>query len=449
MVIPVTVAIAIRGCMLSLLNIKGFVAFIAIAFINAFIDLGHKIIVQNTLFKVYDGPEQVILTAVVNGLILLPFILLLSPAGYLSDRFAKPQVMRWSARVAVLITLLITLSYYQGWFEVAFAMTLLLAMQSALYSPAKYGFIRDLVGADKLSEGNGWVQSATMIAILSGIVVFSLLFETLLSGIDISRYGPADILQSIAPLGWVLVVASIIEALLTQQLPNQGPNQRPNQHDSQAEVAFNWSAYAKAQLLKQNLSVIWHDKTIIQSIFGLSIFWTVSQVMLAVYPSFAETALGEVNTFVIQGAMALAGIGIMLGSVLAAKFSRHHINRRLIPLGAAGVTLGLFLLPLLDSLMWAAADFFLIGASGALMIIPLNALIQLHAPDDHMGKVLAGNNFVQNISMLCGLILTVIFSLLQWSESWLLYGLTVMAIVGTLLAIRMLPGGLQSLKIKA
>ncbi|SIS82197.1 MFS transporter [Neptunomonas antarctica] len=427
--------------MLSLLKVKGFVAFVAVAFINAFIDLGHKIIVQNTLFKVYDGPEQVVLTAVVNGLILLPFILLLSPAGYLSDRFSKPQVMRWSARVAVLITLLITLSYYQGWFEVAFAMTLLLALQSALYSPAKYGFIRDLVGTDKLSEGNGWVQSATMIAILSGIVVFSLLFETLLSGIDISRYGPAEILQSIAPLGWVLVIASVIEALLTQQLPNQ--------HNAHSEVAFNWSAYAKAQLLKHNLSAIWQDKTVILSIFGLSIFWTISQVMLAVYPSFAETALGEVNTFVIQGAMALAGIGIMLGSVLAAKFSRHHINKRLIPVGAMGVTLGLFLLPLLDSLMWAAADFFLIGASGALMIIPLNALIQLHAPDEHRGKVLAGNNFIQNISMLCGLILTVIFSLLQWSESWLLYGLTLMAFVGTLLAIRMLPGGLQSLKIKA
>jgi len=37
--------------MLKLFKVKGFFAFIAVAFINAFVDLGHKIIVQNTLFK--------------------------------------------------------------------------------------------------------------------------------------------------------------------------------------------------------------------------------------------------------------------------------------------------------------------------------------------------------------------------------------------------------------
>lgn len=415
--------------MLALLRIKGFVAFVGIAFINAFIDLGHKIIVQNTLFKSFDGSEQIILTAIVNALILLPFVLLFSPAGYLSDRFSKPSVMRWSARIAVVITLLITLSYYQGWFEVAFAMTLFLALQSALYSPAKYGFIRELVGVDDLAAGNAWIQSVTMVAILSGIVVFSLLFETLLfepvlSGLLVTGADPATILQYIAPLGWVLVAAAILEAGLTQCLSNQ--------HAPCTEVSFDWSAYRSAQLLKQNLGLIIHCKPIIQSIVGLSVFWTISQIMLAVFPSFAEVALQEHNTFVIQGAMALAGIGIMLGAVVVAKLSPQRINRGLIPVGAVGVALGVILLPYVSSLAWAAADFLLIGVSGALMTIPLNALVQLHAPQDKMGKVLAGNNFIQNIAMLAGLILTVIFSLLQWSETWLLYGLGVLALFGVI-----------------
>lgn len=408
--------------MLALLKIKGFVAFVGIAFINAFIDLGHKIIVQNTLFKSFDGSEQVVLTAIVNALILLPFVLLFSPAGYLSDRFSKPVVMRWSARIAIVITLLITLSYYQGWFEVAFAMTLFLALQSALYSPAKYGFIRELVGVDDLAAGNAWVQSATMVAILSGIVVFSLLFETLLSGLVVAGADPAMILHSIAPLGWVLVVAAILEAVLTQRLPTQ--------KTSCSEVSFDWPAYRSARLLKQNLRLIIHCKPIIQSIIGLSIFWTISQIMLAVFPSFAEVALEEQNTFVIQGAMALAGIGIMMGAVLVGRLSPHRINRALIPLGAAGVALGILTLPYVSSLGWAAVDFLLIGVSGALMTIPLNALIQLHAPQDKIGKVLAGNNFIQNIAMFTGLIVTVIFSLLQWNETWLLYGLGVLALVG-------------------
>lgn len=410
--------------MLALLKIKGFVAFIAIAFINAFIDLGHKVIIQNTLFKSFDGSEQIILTAIVNALILLPFVLLLSPAGYLSDRFAKPAVMRWSARVAVLITLLITLSYYQGWFEVAFVMTLFLAVQSAFYSPAKYGFIRDLVGVDDLAAGNAWIQSATMVAILSGIVVFSLLFETLLTGIYVAGDDPAIIVAHIAPLGWVLVAASLLEAGFTQRLPNS--------YSQSSHASFDWSAYTSAQLLKQNLRLIINCKPIIQSIVGLSVFWTISQVMLAVFPSFAEVALQEHNTFVIQGAMALAGIGIMLGSAIVGRLSRHCINRGLIPIGAVGVALCVFALPYMSSLGWAAVDFLIIGVSGALMTIPLNALIQFHAPQDKTGKVLAGNNFIQNIAMLSGLILTVIFSLLQWNETWLLYGLGVLALVGVI-----------------
>ncbi|WP_372836352.1 hypothetical protein, partial [Pontibacterium sp.] len=104
------------------------------AFINAFVDLGHKIVIQNTLFKAYDGEVQILLTAVVNGLILLPFIMLFTPCGYIADKYPKNEVMRKSAWAAVAITLLITLCYYQGLFIAAFGLTFILAVQSAFYS---------------------------------------------------------------------------------------------------------------------------------------------------------------------------------------------------------------------------------------------------------------------------------------------------------------------------
>ena len=53
-----------------LANIKGAWPYLFAVFLNAFVDLGHKIIIQNTIFKVYDGQQQVLLTALVNGLIL-------------------------------------------------------------------------------------------------------------------------------------------------------------------------------------------------------------------------------------------------------------------------------------------------------------------------------------------------------------------------------------------
>ncbi|WP_419626675.1 hypothetical protein, partial [Thiolapillus sp.] len=102
-----------------LIKLRGFIPFILIIFLNAFVDLGYKILIQNTIFKVYDGQTQIILSAVVNALILLPFVLLFSPSGFLADRFRKPRVMQASAAVAVALTLLITLSYYLGWFRVS------------------------------------------------------------------------------------------------------------------------------------------------------------------------------------------------------------------------------------------------------------------------------------------------------------------------------------------
>ena len=107
--------------MKSLLSFKGAWPYLIAVFLNAAVDLGHKIILQNSLFKLYEGPEQVALTALVNALILLPFILLLSPAGFISDRFAKSKVLRFTAWMAVGLTCLITCFYYLGWFWLAFA----------------------------------------------------------------------------------------------------------------------------------------------------------------------------------------------------------------------------------------------------------------------------------------------------------------------------------------
>ena len=83
----------------------------------------------------------------------------LTPSGFLSQRFSRSYVMRYGAFCAVLMTLGITLSYYQGWFWCAFAFTFLLGIQAALYSPAKYGYITDLVKDNRLS----WIECSCSI----------------------------------------------------------------------------------------------------------------------------------------------------------------------------------------------------------------------------------------------------------------------------------------------
>jgi MFS family permease len=81
-----------------------------------------------------------VLGAVLNALLLLPFILLFTPAGFLSDRHAKPRVLRAAAAAALVLALLSTLFYHLGWFwpalvAVALALALAVAMAAAMAGP--------------------------------------------------------------------------------------------------------------------------------------------------------------------------------------------------------------------------------------------------------------------------------------------------------------------------
>ena len=380
-------------------KIAGFLNYLVVVFFNAFTDLGHKIIIQDTIFKVYSGSTQIILAAIVNALILLPFVLLFSPSGFLADRFKKNIIMRDAALLAVVITLFITLFYYLGWFYAAFAMTFLLALQSAIYSPAKYGYIKELVGDELLSAGNGAVQAVTTVAILGGIIFYTVLFEIFLHDDFVTE---ADVLRHVAPLGWLLVLGSVIEWYLASRLPDRqlGATKR----------TFVWSRYVKGFYLAKNLKMITRKREIWENILALSLFWSISQVVLAIFGEYAKTYLHITNTIYVQGSMALAGFGIVVGSVLAARLSKYYINAGIALLGAAGITLITFAVPHLDSIMTIAPLFLIFGIFSGFILVPLNANIQHLSPNAHLGTILAGNNFIQNIFMITFLMLTTLFA---------------------------------------
>jgi acyl-[acyl-carrier-protein]-phospholipid O-acyltransferase / long-chain-fatty-acid--[acyl-carrier-protein] ligase len=414
-----------------LFRITGFLSYIVMLFLNAFVDLGHKIIIQNTLFKTYDGDAQILLTAIVNALILLPFVLLFTPSGYLSDRFPKNQVMRISAWCAVALTLAITVFYYLGWFWPAFAMTFLLGAQAALYSPAKYGFIKELVGTEALAAANGWVQATTTTAILSGIFIFSILFERQLTAAVFTT--PDEVMHFIAPLGWLLVLCSVIEVTLAYRLPHRA---------AQQIAAFDWAAYRSGRSLRDNLHRAQRQPVIWRSIIGLALFWAIAQVLLAVFPAFAKDTLAVTNTVVIQGIMACSGLGIIAGSIIAGRLSRGHIATALIPVGAIGIAVTLFVLPTLNSVIAHTLNFLLLGGLAGFLLVPLNALIQAQAEPSQLGRVLAANNFIQNILMLAFLALTVAAAYLNLGSGAVLLALALIAVIGAGYSLTQLPQGL-------
>ena len=402
-------------------KIVGVINYIVVIFLNAFTDLGHKIIIQNTIFKVYDGDMQVVLTAVVNSLILLPFILVFSPSGFLADRFPKNKIMEYSAIFAVVITLGITYSYYNGLFVMAFAMTFLLALQSAIYGPAKYGYIKELVGEKYISSGNAAIQAATTVAILGGIIFYTVLFEGMYKEGSTTE---AEILQTIAPIGWLLVIGSIIEWFYASRLPNK-------MLESSAKV-FKLKRYLIGAYLKKNLKTITRKREIFDAIIALSLFWSISQVVLAIFGEYAKSDLGITNTIFVQGVMALAGIGIVIGSILASKYSKYFINMGLVGIGASGMAVLVFFIPFVHSMTLMAFMFTFFGVFSGFLMVPLNARIQILAPRVHLGTILAGNNFIQNIFMFTFLALTTVFAYYGMNTEILFY---LMGCVGVYLSI--------------
>jgi acyl-[acyl-carrier-protein]-phospholipid O-acyltransferase/long-chain-fatty-acid--[acyl-carrier-protein] ligase len=414
----------------SIWKTAGLFPYIIVVFLNAFTDLGHKIIIQNTVFKIYDGSTQIILTAIVNALILIPFILLFSPSGFLSDKYSKNRVMRVSAWAAVFITLCITASYYIGAFELSFALTFLLALQSAIYSPAKYGYIKELVGNKFLAFGNGLVQATTTVAILFGIVVYSIFFE---ANYETTYTSSEDVLKHVAPAGWALVLGSIIELILAYRLPDTKVKANKN---------FDIKKYYTGQYLRKNIKIVTKNSIIFHSIIGLALFWSISQVVLASFPSYAKDVLLISNTVLVQGMMALAGIGIVIGSIAAGKVSKNYIETGAIPLGALGITASIVLLPVLQNPFVLALNFLSFGFFAGLFIVPLNSLVQINAKEHDLGLVIAGSNFLQNISMTTFLVITVLFAIFGMSSVGLFYIMAIVSISGSIYVVRYIPQSL-------
>ena len=296
----------------------------------------------------------------------------------------------------------------------------MLAFQSAIYGPAKYGYIKELVGVKYISAGNGAIQAVTTVAILGGILFYTVLFEGFL---DDNFQTKEDILQLVAPIGWLLVFSSILEWFLASKLPNKMIEASTRE--------FKFKRYIKGAYLFKNLKVIRRKKEIFEAIIALSLFWSISQVVLAVFGEYAKSELGITNTIYVQGVMALAGIGIVLGSIMAASLSKYFINTGLASIGAIGITIVVSFVPTSSSITAMAVLFTLFGLFSGFIMVPLNAQIQFLSPRVHLGTVLAGNNFIQNIFMFTFLVTTTIFAYYGINAAFLIYG---MAVVGVLLS---------------
>ena len=321
----------------------------------------------------------------------------------------------------------------------------LLAIQSAVYSPAKFGLIIDIYGKKNLSNGNAALQAVSIIAILFSIASASFVFENFYNANNLAALSTKEeLLDAILPLTYYILPVAFLEMIVSFVFLR-----RVNTTYTKNEtLSLNKNDLLQGKLLSKNIKTISSHDIIFLSVMGLSVFWGISQGLMAVFPSFVKQYLGITDVFIINGVIGASGIGIAIGSLIYSKISKHYIEIGTVPLSVLGMTLMIYVSTVVQTPFLIGMSFLLFGVFGGLFVVPLNALIQFNAKKKVLGTILAGNNWFHSLSMFLMLMMTTTVSYYDLDPLNTLYLILFITFVGTFYTVYKLPQSLILLFLK-
>ncbi|MCA1926248.1 MAG: lysophospholipid transporter LplT [Thiobacillus sp.] len=265
----------------------------------------------------------------------------------------------------------------------------LVGVGAAMYSPAKYGILTELLPPEKLVVANSWVEGATVAAIVLGAIIGGALINPLLAESILASLGMAGVL--IAPKFAIVAITSLYFAaafvnLFIPRLPidHRLPSKSPRYilHDF-------WHSFA----------LLWRDPLGQVSLAVTTLFWGVGATLRLLIIAWAALNLKYGLDQATQLTAATA-FGIAIGSILAGQFVQLKNAVSVLP---AGIILGFVPIALIwvESLWPAILLLTLAGVLAGYFVVPMNALLQ------HRGHLLMGaghsiaqQNFNENISIL-------------------------------------------------
>ncbi|MEF8748443.1 MAG: MFS transporter [Candidatus Accumulibacter propinquus] len=380
-----------------LLSTRRFAPFFGTQFLGAFNDnLFKNALIVLLTFQAASWttltPE--VLTNLAAGIFILPFFLFSATAGQLADKYDKAKLARLVKLLEIVIMGVAWLGFSMHSLEVLLAALFLLGLHSTLFGPVKYAILPQQLRENELVGGNALVEAGTFVAILIGTLAGGLLA------------GAAGHPSFVAYAG--LVIAAL-GYLCSRGIP-AAPAPVPGLVVSLNPLSETW----------RNIGFARENRTVFLSILGISWFWLYGALFLAQFPAYAKNVLGGSETSVTL-LLAVFTIGIGLGSLLCERLSAGHVEIGLVPFGSIGLTLfGIDLafaspallpagapLPLAGLLALHATwrvlfDLFALGLFGGFFIVPLYALIQLRSAPEQRARIIAANNILNALFMVCG-----------------------------------------------
>lgn len=354
-------------------------------------------------FGTYFGNEIRLSVESLAGLMIaLPFVLFAPLAGWMSDRFAKRNVIIGAAVAQVLILALICTAIWIKDMHLALIGFFLLAAQSAFFGPAKIGINKELVGSKHLGFASGVQQMTAMLAILVGQIVAGWWFDHRYIGLNSLPENAWH--AALIPL-LILGILSVPAVGLAMSIPKGSAHARDK---------------LSAKLLVshfRDLGELWKDSALRRASFGVAFFWGFAAFinLWSVKIAKAMTDGGEGFGSLQSIFMAAASLGMALGFGFASWLLRKKIDLGWVPLAGLFMTisaLALALFPMGSAHEYLALlDFkplqfisksphealFLLtlgvlAFSSALFLAPLNAWMQDRYPADKRGELQSAVN---------------------------------------------------------
>jgi acyl-[acyl-carrier-protein]-phospholipid O-acyltransferase/long-chain-fatty-acid--[acyl-carrier-protein] ligase len=323
--------------------------------------------------------------------VVLPFLLLAAPAGYLADRFPKRTVVI-GCKVAEIVLMMLGVGVILAGASLPSMTTLILLFsvltlmggQSALFAPSRAGALPETLHPKWLSFANGLFALATVLATVVGMVVGSWLAEaTEPKGLQ-NWHWTAAVLVGTAIVG-------TLTSFIIPLLPAANPLAK-----------FPWHFPLETY---RDLQMLWKHPALFRVALGILFFYSIGSIAQLNIDRLAAEGGATTETAKIPLLIALIA-GVCVGNVLAGIWSGEHVELGLLPLGALGMAIGsmlLFTVPghlfepgdkFSGGVAWACALLWFLGVSAGLFDVPLEAYLQHRSPRDKRGSILAASNFL-------------------------------------------------------
>lgn len=347
-------------------NIRKFISLYSTNIFGVISDNALKFLAAFVAVKWVNPEEGATIVNITAAALVLPYLLFSPLAGKLPKYFSKVRIIKTAKLAEFGIMLIALLGFYLQNIYITIASVVLMGLQSALFSPSKYGLIKDIGGVKGISEGMGGMEAFSFVGMLLGAVL----------GSFISEYDSLPIYFAIL---FAITTLGYVSSLFI----------KANEQPDVAETSAN-----PIKFIISSSRVIRKYKQLPRVMHLLCLFWWLSASLQTLLMTYCPEHFGMSN-FHTGCVLAIMAIGVSLGCVICGKLDKNHFMLGQVYI--IGITLAIILFVIYKfelSQLTFTILITIVAFLGGMFKIPLDAEIQKRVKTQELNIILAYFNLI-------------------------------------------------------